>query len=51
MTHTHSAPEVGPPGLPEVFLGNRYEHQFDTAYTNFVVRELLAGIREARMSG
>lgn len=48
VTHTHSAPEVGPPGLPEVFLGNRYEHQFDTAYTNFVVRELLAGIREAR---
>ncbi len=49
VTHTHSAPEVGPPGLPEVFLGNRYEYQFDTAYTNFVVRELLAGIREARM--
>src|SRR5690554_1964564 len=48
VTHTHSAPEVGPPGLPEVFLGNRYEHQFDTAYTNFAVRQLLAGIREAR---
>lgn len=49
VTHTHSAPEVGPPGLPEVFLGNRYEHQFDTAYTNFVVGQLLAGIHEARM--
>lgn len=47
-THTHSAPEVGPPGLPSVFLGNRYEHQYDTAYTNFVTRELLAGIEEAR---
>ena len=48
VTHTHSAPEVGPPGLPEVFLGNRYEHQFDTAYTHFVIRELLDGIDEAR---
>ncbi|WP_236974296.1 neutral/alkaline non-lysosomal ceramidase N-terminal domain-containing protein [Membranihabitans maritimus] len=48
VTHTHSAPEVGPPGLPEVFLGNRYEHNFDTAYTNFTVRELLSGLREAR---
>ena len=47
-THTHSAPEVGPPGLPGVFLGNRYEHQYDTAYTNFVTRELLTGIEEAR---
>ncbi|GAA5224922.1 neutral/alkaline non-lysosomal ceramidase N-terminal domain-containing protein [Membranihabitans marinus] len=48
VTHTHSAPEVGPPGLAEVFLGDRYEHQYDTAYTNFVVKELLAGIVEAR---
>src|SRR5262245_59258572 len=24
VTHTHSAPEVGPPGLARVFLGNRY---------------------------
>lgn len=47
VTHTHSAPEVGPPGLPEVFLGDRYEHQFDTAYTNLVVKELVAGIGEA----
>jgi len=47
VTHTHSAPEVGPPGLPEVFLGDRYEHQFDTAYTNLVVKELVDGIGEA----
>ena len=47
VTHTHSAPEVGPPGLPEVFLGNRYEHQFDTAYTNMVAGELVDGIGEA----
>ncbi|MDH3650961.1 MAG: neutral/alkaline non-lysosomal ceramidase N-terminal domain-containing protein [Saprospiraceae bacterium] len=48
VTHTHSAPEVGPPGLPEAFLGDRYEHRFDTAYRNFVVRELLDGIEEAK---
>lgn len=47
VTHTHSAPEVGPPGLPEVFLGDRYEHQYDTAYTNFTVKELVNGIEEA----
>lgn len=47
VTHTHSAPEVGHPGLPAAFLGDRYKHQFDTAYTDFVVQELLAGIEEA----
>ncbi|MDH3243148.1 MAG: neutral/alkaline non-lysosomal ceramidase N-terminal domain-containing protein, partial [Saprospiraceae bacterium] len=47
VTHTHSAPEVGPPGLPEIFLGDRYEHNFDTAYRDFVVEELLSGIDEA----
>lgn len=48
VTHTHSAPEVGPPGLPEVFLGNRYQHQYDREYSDFVADELLAGIRDAR---
>src|SRR5690606_33798458 len=47
VTHTHSAPEVGPPGLPEVFLGDRYTHPFDTSYTNFVMKELVDGIGEA----
>src|SRR5690606_13883928 len=47
VTHTHSAPEVGPPGLPEVFLGERYTHPFDTSYTNFVMKELVDGIGEA----
>src|ERR1035438_5563683 len=31
-THTHSAPEVGPPGLPTVFLPDRYTHDWDHAY-------------------
>jgi hypothetical protein len=48
VTHTHSAPEVGPPGLASAFLGDRYEHQYDTAYTNFVYRRLIDGIREVQ---
>ena len=47
VTHTHSAPEVGPPGLPEAFLGDRYQHAFDTIYTNLVAKKLVVGIREA----
>ena len=47
MTHTHSAPEVGPPGLAESFLGERYKHAPDTAYTTFVEQTLIMGIEEA----
>lgn len=31
-THTHSAPEVGPPGIGAVFMGSRYEHDHNTEY-------------------
>ena len=48
LTHTHSAPEVGVPGLPEVFMGDRYKHEVDTAYTSLVERSLIKGITEAR---
>ena len=48
LTHTHSAPEVGVPGLPEVFMGDRYKHDVDTAYTSLVERSLIKGIVEAR---
>jgi neutral ceramidase len=48
LTHTHSAPEVGVPGLPAAFMGERYKHTVDTAYTSFVEKTLIAGIREAR---
>lgn len=47
-THTHSAPELGPRGLPKIFMGERYEHEVDTAYTAFVEQTLINGIREAR---
>lgn len=46
VTHTHSAPEVGPPGLPEIFLGERYKHEQDKEYTDFVANQLLEGIKE-----
>ncbi|MBS1576877.1 MAG: neutral/alkaline non-lysosomal ceramidase N-terminal domain-containing protein [Bacteroidetes bacterium] len=48
VTHTHSAPEVGVPGLAEAFMGDRYKHQVDTAYTSFIEQTLFNGIVEAR---
>ena len=38
VTHTHLAPEVGPPGLPVAFEGERYTQAFDTAYTALIER-------------
>jgi len=48
VTHTHSAPEIGVPGMGEAFLGDRYKHPVDTAYTSFVEQSLINGITEAR---
>jgi hypothetical protein len=48
VTHTHSAPEVGPPGLAAAFLGERYTHAVDPAYTEMAERSLIEGIVEAR---
>jgi hypothetical protein len=48
LTHTHSAPEVGVPGLPEVFMGDRYKHPVDTVYTSFVEQRLVEGVEQAR---
>ena len=48
VTHTHSAPEVGVPGLGSVFLGDRYHHDVDTAYANLVEKKLIDGLKEAR---
>ncbi len=47
VTHTHSAPEVGVPGLPEVFMGERYKHAVDSAYTAFVEQKILEGVEQA----
>jgi hypothetical protein len=48
LTHTHSAPEVGVPGLPAVFMGERYKHDVDTAYRREVEEKLIQGIIEAK---
>jgi len=48
VTHTHSAPEIGPPGLAGVFMGTRYEHDHNTEYTAWVKKALIEGIKEAR---
>lgn len=48
VTHTHSAPEFGPPGLGAAFLGERYTHTVDPAYTETAERSLIEGIMEAR---
>lgn len=48
VTHTHSAPEVGPPGLGSVFMGDRYKHEVDPAYTIMIEQKMLDAIGEAR---
>jgi neutral ceramidase len=47
VSHTHSAPEVGVPGLGEAFMGDRFEHTVDTAYTSFIEQSLIRGIEQA----
>ncbi len=48
VTHTHSAPEVGPPGIYGVYMGNRVQHKIDSAYTLMIEDKLINGIIEAR---
>ena len=48
LTHTHSAPEVGPPGLVGIMLPNRYEHEPNPEYSEMVKARLVEGVREAR---
>jgi neutral ceramidase len=48
VSHTHAAPEVGPPGLGAVFMGQRYEHDHNDEYSARVKRDLVEGIKQAR---
>lgn len=48
VTHTHSAPEVGPPGLDGVFMPERYQHASNDEYSAHVKKELIEGIKQAR---
>jgi neutral ceramidase len=48
VTHTHSAPEVGPPDMYDVLLKGRSEHAWNREYYEFIASTLVDGIREAR---
>jgi len=48
VTHTHSAPEVGPPGMYDVLLKGRSEHAWDREYLEFIKSTLIAGIKDVR---
>ncbi|MEX2591511.1 MAG: neutral/alkaline non-lysosomal ceramidase N-terminal domain-containing protein [Anditalea sp.] len=48
VTHTHSAPEIGAPGLSAIFMPERYKQPIASDYTEFVVQKLVEGIAEAK---
>jgi hypothetical protein len=51
-THTHSAPEIGPPGVIAAFMPERYNQatagESNPEYTDFQEAKLIEGLREAR---
>ena len=48
VTHSHSTPEVGPPGMYDILLKGRSDHPWDRDYCEFVKSTLVAGVREAK---
>jgi neutral ceramidase len=47
VTHTHAAPEIGPPDMYKLLLG-RSDHDWDREYTAQTVRALVDAVRSAR---
>jgi len=47
VTHSHAAPEVGPPGVYKALLG-RSDHEHDRDYEKLVREALVAAVKEAR---
>ena len=47
VTHSHSAPEIGPPDMYKALLG-RSDHEWDREYTSFATRALLEAVSRAR---
>ena len=47
VTHTHSAPEIGPPGVYKVLLKGRSAHPVDTEYTERIMSTLVEGAKTA----
>ena len=48
VTHTHSAPEVGPHAMAKLMMPERYAHPPDIEYTAAVQKALIDAIKEAR---
>ncbi len=48
VTHTHSAPEVGPRGIYSALLKGRTDHDWDRDYAKQIKTALISAIREAR---
>jgi hypothetical protein len=50
ITHTHSSPYVGPPGVPGLMAAHtsRFQFAIDEAYTAMVEKTLVEGVQEAR---
>jgi neutral ceramidase len=52
VTHTHSAPEVGPPGVPAIFMPERYKQasggDSNAEYSQFFEDKLIEGLRLAK---
>jgi len=47
VTHTHAAPEIGPPDMYKALLG-RSDHEWDREYTAFATQALIDAVRSAR---
>lgn len=47
-THTHSAPELGPPGVYDILLKGRSDHAWDRAYLAEVKASLFDAILQAK---
>jgi len=47
VTHTHAAPELGPPGVYKALLG-RSDHEWDREYAALVKDSLIRAVKEAR---
>lgn len=47
VTHTHAAPELGPPDMYKALLG-RSDHEWDRDYTTFVTSTLIDAVKNAR---
>lgn len=48
VTHTHSSPYAGSPGIPGLLMPDRFQFPTDETYTAFVEKMLVVGVRKAR---